>query len=268
MKSEKFVTLLDTTAVTFLTLYIEACEAVGGDYCINLDELKSKYEDNKVPRQYLNFKDIKKGCDVLTHMNARSKEFDGNIEIWFSLLNEIELLNILTERFFDEELRRKKIPYRIRSKKLLKLQIDFDYDREIFGYWKSMKSKMEELNINLQTPEGPESSRDALIDIVNIAKVIAKHVNFTSVDLYIYATGLFLHSDEIFTHDEEMEAIISRIRNDPEWSSIKSAIQSDLIINFPPFKEEYDINKEINFPASGKEEFKRLMGESKKPFRV
>lgn len=248
MPSDKYVSLLDTTAVTFLTLYIEACDSLGEDLWIDFEDFKSKYE-SKVPKPYINFIDIKKGRDVLIHLNSKTREFDGNMEIWFSLLNEIELLNILTDRLFDEELRKKLVPSRIRNKKLLKLQIDFDYDRKVFGYWSSMRQRLEGLNIEIQTPEGPHGSSDgALIDIINIAKIIAKYVNLTSVDLYLYATGLYLRSDEILTHDGEMGAIIDYIRSEREWSDIKSGIQNDLINSIPSFREEYELNGALNFP--------------------
>lgn len=248
MTSNKYVSLLDTTAVTFLTLYIEACDTFHEDLWVDFDVFKSKYE-SRVPGQYINFSDIKKGRDVLIHLDSKSREFNGNTEIWFSLLNEIELLNILTDRRFDEELRRKLVPFRIRNKKMLKLQIDFDYDNEIFGYWNSMKSRLEGLNIEIRTPEGFSRDGGALIDIVNIAKIIAKYINLTSVDLYLYATGLYLRSDEILTHDTEMGNIISYIRSDQEWSDIKLGIQHDLIQNIPSFEEESIImNGAINFP--------------------
>ncbi|MCK9564555.1 MAG: hypothetical protein M0Q43_00730 [Methanothrix sp.] len=246
MTSTKYVSLLDTTAVTFFTLYIEACDALGEDLWIDFADFKSRYE-SRIPKPYINFDDIKKGRDVLIYLNSKMIEFDGNIEIWFSLLNEIELLNILTDRLFDDELRRKLVPSRIRNKKLLRLQIDFDYDQKIFRYWGNMKKRIEGLNIDIQTPEG---SRDgALIDTIDIAKIVAKYVNLTSVDLYLYAMGLHLRCDEILTHDHEMRFIINSIRNDRDWSDIRLGIQNDLISNFPSFKEEYDLNRSVlNFP--------------------
>jgi hypothetical protein len=249
MTSNKYVSLLDTTAVTFLTLYVEACDALEESLWIDFDTFKSKYE-SRVPKLYIEFRDVKKGRDVLIHLDSKSREFEGNIEIWFSLLNEIELLNILTDRLIDEELRKKLVPFRIRNKKMQKLQIDFDYDQKIAGYWTSMKLRLEGLNIEIQTPEGLNFSRDggALIDIVNIAKIVAKYVNLTSVDLYLYATGLYLRSDEILTHDNELGNIIDYIRSNRDWSDIKLGIQNDLIQNFPSFMEEYNLNRVLNFP--------------------
>jgi DNA-binding cell septation regulator SpoVG len=59
------------------------------------------------------------------------------------------------------------------------------------------------------------------------------------VDLYIYALGIYLRADEIYTHDGEFREIIHNIHYvDREWKNIYEHIQQDLKEFIKPIQEE------------------------------
>ena len=134
-----FVILIDTNAMAALSLYVESCNTVGRDLGISVDDVKSELDQKDIKNDYLNFKEIKKGYKLYDYLRKKIKSLDGNINIWFSLLSEIELLNVFLDRAFDHELTRKGIPYRIRRKKPFRTQIDFDYEEKIAKYWRDIR---------------------------------------------------------------------------------------------------------------------------------
>ncbi len=240
-----FVILIDTNAMATLSLYVESCNTVGRDLGISVDDVKSELDQKDIKNDYLNFKEIKKGYKLYDYLRKKIKSLDGNINIWFSLLSEIELLNVFLDRAFDHELTRKGIPYRIRRKKPFRSQIDFDYEEKIAKYWRDIKEKLGKEGIEFDNPENPEKRSEAIQGIIEIAKIVTQHVALEPVDLYLYASGIDLKADEIYTYDEEFRKIINKIHPDREWGNIYGNIQQDLRTFIRSFKEEYKTYYEI-----------------------
>ncbi|MBA7635091.1 hypothetical protein ES703_42691 [subsurface metagenome] len=255
-KSDRpFVTLIDTNAMVRLSLYVESCQTVEAMLGTSIEELKSKFREIKNTKDtQLYFEgrgSIKEGYKLFDHLKRKIEEFD-TVQIWFSLLSEIELLNVFLDRTFDIELTRKCIPYRIRRKKPFRVQIDFNYEGEITRYWEDIKEKLGEQGIEFYNPE---KKSDTIQDIIKIAKIVTRYVALEPVDLYLYASGIYLRADEIYTHDSEFRTIINKIYTDREWKNIYKNIQQDLKKYIRSFQEEcktynemYGEKKEIDLP--------------------
>ena len=240
-----FVILIDTNAMAALSLYVESCNTVGRNLGISIDDdLKSKLNQKDIKSDYLNFGEIKKGYKVYDYLQEKIKSFDGNINIWFSLLSEIELLNVFLDRAFDHELTRKGIPYRIRRKKPFRTQIDFDYEEKIAKYWRDIKENLDKEGIEFYSPE---KKSEAVQEIIRIAEIVTQYVALEPVDLYIYALGIHLKANEIYTHDQELRGIINNICN-KHWRNIYDSIQLDLRKYIITFREEYKKEKKIDLP--------------------
>ena len=240
-----FVILIDTNAMTALSLYVESCNTVGRDFGISIDNLKSEFENQKdIKSDYLNFEEIKKGYKLYDYLREKIRSFDRGINVWFSLLSEIELLDVFLDRAFDHELTRKGIPYRIRRKKPFRVQIDFNYEEKIAKYWEDIKEKLGEQDIEF---ENPEKESDAIQDIIKVAKIVTRYVALEPVDLYLYASGIHLRADEIYTHDNEFKAIINKIYN-KEWRNVYDNIQQYLRTFIRSFEDEYQKEKKIYLP--------------------
>jgi hypothetical protein len=252
-KSEKaFVILVDTNAMSALSLYVESCITVKAEPGTLIEELKSKFKQAKNTKDtQLYFEgrgSIGVGYSVFDHLKCKLEEFE-TVQIWFSLLSEIELLDIFLERAFDLELMRKGIPYRIRRKKPFRTQIDFDYKAKVADYWENIKDKLAESDIEFEYPEKDEG---AIREIVKIAKIVTRYVALEPVDLYLYASGIYLRADEIYTRDDELREIINRIYSNEEWGNIYKSIQKDLVKFVPSFRDEYQKEKKISFPKGVK----------------
>lgn len=241
----RFVILIDTNAMVLLSLYVESCRTVTKDLGISIADLKSAFENQRyVKENYLNFEEIKKGYGLYNHLKQKYKEFDGNMEVWFSLLAEVELLNVLLERNFDRELAEKGIPYRIRVKKPFRTQVDFNYEREVGQYWENMKETLATFDITFDNPEKDDGS---IQDIVRIAKIVTRYVALGPVDLYHYASGIYLRANEIYTHDNELRTIINNIcSKDKEWKKIYDNIAKDLRKFVRSFEDEHQKEGEIS----------------------
>ena len=231
-----FVILIDTNAMAALSLYVESSNIVGRCLGISVDDLKNEFKNIKdIKSDYLNFDEIKKGHKVYDYLREKIKSFDDNINIWFSLLSEIELLNVFLDRAFDHELTRKGIPYRIRQKKPFRTQIDFDYEEKIAKYWRDIKENLGKKGIEFYNPE---IKSEVVQDIIKIAKIVTQYVALEPVDLYLYASGIDLIADEIYTYDNEFKTIINGIRTNIEWRNIYDSIQQDLRKFIRSFREE------------------------------
>jgi len=249
VKDERpFVILIDTNAMAALSLYVQSCTTVKAVLGTTVDDLKSKFREVKNTKDtLLYFKGrggIIDGYKLFNHLKSKIKNSD-NIQVWFSLLSEIELLDVFLDRAFDIELTRKGIPYRIRRKQPFRVQIDFDYEGEIVKTWEDLKEKLSEQGIEFYFPE---KENDAIQDIIKIAKIVTRHVALEPVDLYLYALGIYLRADEIFTHDVEFKKTINSLISDGDWRNIYNNIQKGLIENIQSFKEEFEKNCKIELP--------------------
>ncbi len=238
-----FVILIDTSAMVPLWLYVESCNTIEKDLGISINDLKSEFKNRKnIKENYLNFKEVEKGYKLYNYLRNKIKSFDGNIEVWFSLLAEIELLNVFLEKVFDIELTRKGIPYIIRKKKLFRMQIEFNYEEKVAKNWEGIKEKLAQDDIEFSNPE---KKSDVIQDIKEIAEIVTRYVALGSVDLYLYALGIHLKANEIYTHDQELRGIINNICN-KQWLNIYDSIQLDLRKYILLFKEECETYRETH----------------------
>jgi hypothetical protein len=246
-----FVILIDTNAMAALSLYVDSCDTVGKALAISIDDLKIEFENQKdIKKDCLNFDEIEKGYKLYYHLKEKIGESDENIQIWFSLLSEIELLNVFLDRTFDHELTKKGIPYRIRHKKPFRTQINFNYEKKVANYWENMEGRLAESDIGFNYPEKEEG---AIRDIIEIAKIVTRYVALGPVDLYLYASGIYLRADEIYTIDGEFRDIINKIRTDGGWGTVYRNIQQDLIKFIWSFEDEYQKIGKIDLPKGFKQ---------------
>ena len=232
-KDKPLVILIDTNAMSALSLYVKSCNAVKKDLGISMDDLKREFGNGGLNNS-LDFDEIEKGEKLYNYL----KEKNDNIRIYFSLLSEIELLDVFLDRVFDEYLTRKGVPYRIRKKKPFRTQVNFNYEDKVSKYWDDIKEKLKENNIKWEYPESAEENKDIVQDVFKVTKLVTKHVNLDPVDLYLYALGIYLQVDKIYTHDSEFSNIINSIRTNIGWRDVNKKIQQDLRKYFPAFAEE------------------------------
>lgn len=246
-----FDILIDTNAMAALSLYVDSCDTVEKHIGINIGDLKIEFENQKdIKNDCLNFGEIEKGYRLYYHLKEKIGESGENIKIWFSLLSEIELLNVFLDRAFDHELTKKGIPYRIRHKKPFRTQIDFNYEEKVANYWGNMEERLAESDIEFNHPE---SDMDAIPGIIKIAKIVTRYVALGPVDLYLYASGIHLRADEIYTIDGEFRDIINKIRTDGGWGTVYRNIQQDLRKFIRSFEDEYAKMGKIDLPKGFKQ---------------
>lgn len=243
-----FVILIDTSAMTALSLYVESCTTVEAALGTAVEKLKSKFKEIKnIKDTQLYFErggNIKQGYEFFNYLKSKIEEFK-TVQICFSLLSEIELLDVFLDRTFDIELTRKGIPYRIRRKRPFRTQIDFGYEEKVAKYWEDIKEKLGEQSIEF---DNPEKESDAIQDIIKIAKIVTRYVALEPVDLYLYASGIYLRADEIYTRDGDFKVTINSIRTNIEWKNIYNNIQQDLRKFIRSFEDEFQKEKKINLP--------------------
>lgn len=247
MSDDGFGILIDTNAMSALSLYVEACNTVEKELGITIDDLKNAFEERGCKEQYLNFGEVKKGYALYNYLSDKLREFDDEIQVWFCLMSEIELLNVFMEKVFDNELTKKGIPYRIRQKKPFRTQIDFDYENAVTNYWNNIRSNIENHNIVFSEPEKIDGT---LQNVLNISRIVTKYVALAPVDLYLYATAIYLRVQGIYTHDNEFKTIINDIshRNGTDWTNIYNSIQNDLIKFIHSFADEFEKEGKIDLP--------------------
>ncbi|MCK4252771.1 hypothetical protein KAX97_15095 [candidate division WOR-3 bacterium] len=242
-----FVILIDTNAMTALSLYVQSCTTVKVALGTTVEELKTRFREIKNTKDtQLYFEGrggIKEGYKFFNYLESKIEEFN-NVQIWFSLLSEIELLDVFLDRTFDIELTRKGIPYIIRKKKLFRMQIEFNYEEKVAKNWEDIKQKLAQDDIEFNNPE---KESDVIQDVKEIAKIVTRYIALGSVDLYIYALGIYLKANEIYTHDQELRGIINNICN-KHWRNIYDSIQLDLRKYIITFREEYKKEKKIDLP--------------------
>ncbi len=246
---EDFSILIDTNALSRLSLYVDTCSCVEMELGTKWDDLNKKLCSKVNVEDSIgsgNTKQIKQGYDLFHHLITKKSEYN-NVNIWFSAFSRVELLNVFLERTFDKELTRNGVPFRIRLKKPLRTQIDFDYNTEVFEYWTKIRSELEKCDIELMEPE---RQNGAVIDILSISDIITRYVALDVIDLYLYASSIFIRANELYCHDIEFRGIVRNIQkeNGQKWGKISKSIQNDLKDSFPWIKLEYDEKGMIALP--------------------
>lgn len=245
MTDSTYSILIDTNAMAKLSIYVGICECAVKEFGTGLDEIKEVLNSKKI-NKYCEIDEIKKGYDLLVYLKKKYNEFNGNIVIWFSSLSEIELLHLFLEKTFDQELTRRHVPYLARRKRFLRYQVDFDYENEVLRRWETIKEKTNDADIGFRFPERERENNYLAFDIGEIAEMILKYAVLDPVDLYLYALGICLMVDEIYTHDKEFSEIINKIMG--EWKHIGQNIQNDLKEKWPRFREEFEKTGKIRLP--------------------
>jgi len=244
---------IDSCSMVLLSLYVDSCMALNESLGIDMNMIKKGFKKKKnITKNHLNIEEIRKGWKFYNYLQEKLECSDYNAKFLFSILSEIELLNVFLERVFHRELTNKGVPYRIRTKKPFKLQVDFDYEKEVIEYWNRIR---EELGKNSIEFNYPKTDTDNTQDVLEITRIISKYVALGPVDLYLYSLGVIERCDEIYTNDEEFRTIINYIHDKQEsWQIINESIQEDLInlgnrfLNFGHFVEEFKKEGEIKLP--------------------
>lgn len=250
MRSSAYAVLVDTNAMTRLSLYVESCRCAGTDIGTALPEIEKALEKKSIKKEWLEWEQIKEGHSTFEFLERKRKDDEYSV-FYLSLFGRMELLHVLLERAFDEELSRKYVPYRIRKKNFLKLQVDFDCEKKVFDRWKSIEEDISSVGIEFTIPEREEGTEGGfLCDIVKTCELLLRYIVLEPVDLYLYALGVFLMVDDIYTYDQEFRKIINSIRSNREsgWDNTRHGIQEDLKNTFPKFKEEFESEKTIRIP--------------------
>lgn len=248
-----FTILLDTNAVTALSLFIEACDIVGKkpNKINEKNELKQLLDEKNVKTEWLCFEEkggINQGLKVFSHLKKKANKHE--IRIYFPRMTEIEALHLIMERKFHEELTKRGIQYRLRTKKVMRLQVDFDC-KEIYKNWDDFKNNLYKQDIRLLLPE--LEFRGLIDDAVSISNILIKYILLQPVDLFLYAIGIRIGADEIYTRDDEFKKIINNIAKGakgdaPEWQEIADSLTEELINTFLAIKEEFIKEQKIKLP--------------------
>jgi len=246
---DDFSILIDTNALSRLSLYVEACSCAKREMGTEWNDIKRELDLLGIHNEYIgddNGKQITEGCRLFYHLRNKHSEYE-NLKIWFSAFSRIELLNIFLERTFDKQLTRKGVPFRVRLKKPLRTQIEFDYNSEVFDYWTKIRSQLEECDIELLEPERQSG---AVLDILTISDIITRYVALDVIDLYLYATCIYIRANELYCHDREFRWIVRNIQkeNGKKWEEISKNIQNDLKAKFSSFRLEFEENGAIALP--------------------
>lgn len=242
--NEVYSILIDTNAMVKLCLYIEICECVEKEIGTQLDEIIEVLKSREIRKDYLEHEELKKGYNLFRYLKEKHEEFDGNVNILFSSLSEMELFHLFLENAFDEELTKRHVPYLARRKKFLRWQVDFDYEEKVLKRWNTLKEKTDEVNIGFSCPE--RENNDLILDISAIGEIISRYVVLDTIDLYLYVLGIYLMVDEIYTTDSEFRDIINKVGR--EWEDMRQRIINDLKV-WPHFSEEFEKEGRIRFPV-------------------
>uniref|UniRef100_A0A7V3J916 Uncharacterized protein n=1 Tax=candidate division CPR3 bacterium TaxID=2268181 RepID=A0A7V3J916_UNCC3 len=250
-----FVILIDTNAMSALSIYVESCSAVNTELGAGIEDLKEKFK-KKIEREEVKFEEYlelsgrcgaKAGFDLFWYLKNKNTELSNNVKIYFSFFSQVELFGVFLDRVFDHKLTRQGVPYRIRKKKPFRVQIGFNYQEEVVDFWEEIKDKLMEQGIKFEVPEY-ESHSEFLKDAMQVLKIVSKYLALETMDLYLYATGISLRVDEIYTHDDDFRKIINNIREDPNWKNIFNSIQKDLIEKNRSFYMEFESKGKITLP--------------------
>jgi len=240
-----FTILLDTNAITAITLYLETCEIVGKKPDeINKRGIKNLLKEKKIKQEWLAFTDkngIEDGYKAFKHLMEKQKKYE--LYVYFSLIGELEALHLFVEREFDHVLTKRGIPFRLRIKKPRRLFVDFDYN-QIYEKWDSYKEKLEYQGLRLITPE-KEEKEGFWYEVFIISNLLMKYILMGTVDMLMYAIAIYLRVDEIYTRDQEFKNIVRQISrpSDSTWKKISQGLKKDLENQFSSFKEGG-----VNFP--------------------
>jgi len=243
---EGFTILIDTNAVTAISLYLEICDLAGKDPINELEEIKRSLETKNIKREWLRFDNgIKNGFKAFTYLKEKVEQYE--LRVYLPLIEEIEALHLIMERKFDEILTRKGIPYRLRTKRVIRTHVDFDYN-QIYENWLNFKEKLEYYGIELILPE--KEYKGLWKDIFLITNLLMKYILLENIDMLIYAISLYIRVDEIYTFDREFRTVVNHISHGSTstWRRIAEQLERDLINNFSFFKEEFDKESKIKFP--------------------
>lgn len=249
MSNNNFIAIIDTNAVSALSLYVVCCNAIGKDLEAiyirsgSTAEIKQIIESEfkvqtGIGRDFLNIDAVVNGWKTYSYIRARLASYE-KLSVMFPHLCEIELLHMFLERVFDKELTRKGIPYRIRKNRPFRVQVGFSYDTEVFGYWENIRNALGKYGIEFGRPEDDYDIKD----IASISHIISRYIALDPVDLYLYAIGILERADEIYTYDSEFRKIIHSVKSDggESWGNIRNSICRDLKY-IPSFREQSSID--------------------------
>ena len=244
--------LLDTNALTSLSLFIEFCDMAN----IDPDDIKSTSDFDQAVKRIAKEKDIVEefllskedkggpfqGSKVFKYLRGRSFK-----EVLTSSICENEALHVLLERRADEILTKVGVPFRLRKKTFFRVQTELDYPN-IRKQWEDFKSTLEDYGIEVKFAE--EGYRAFWRDLFALQQCLMKYILIESQDFLIYATAILIGADEIHTNDDEFKSIINSIYNpsNDRWKQIREEIEKELVDAIPSREEEYKRTGKLVLP--------------------
>lgn len=237
MNIDKFVILLDTNAMSSLSLYIQTCASFELEFGSAIEVIRDRLEEklgSRVNEKFLAIEELKKGYKVLKFLKSKKEQFpdEDSLEVYYSALNEIELYNLFVERRLQQELADNLVPMRVRDRyRSLGAQVLFDYQEEIISQWSGVKEAMKREYIKIKMAEEELKS---IGEIFGVAKKVMEKVSMGPIDLYIYSCALYVDADVIISSDGEFKTIVNKIENggksrisQDRWALIARDIKSE-----------------------------------------
>lgn len=255
---EEIITiLLDTNALTSLSLFIEFCDMANidpGNVNSAADfgqAVKRIAKEKDIVEEFLLSKQDKggpfQGSKVFKHLREGNPK-----EVLTSSICENEALHVLLERKADEILTKAGVPFRLRKKTFFRVQTELDYPN-IWKQWEGFMSALENYGIGLKFAEEEYSSQDKGAfwrDLFALQQCLMKYILIESQDFLIYTTAILIGADEIYTTDVEFKNIINSICNpsDDGWKRVRKEIGEKLVDVITSRAEEYRHMGKLTLP--------------------
>ena len=214
--------LLDTCVLARLSLYFEACLAAKLEPGCTINELHRSMCELQLcsrPGDLLAGGSIKDGQETWAAMVAAPDS-----QYSYSLLSQLETQVLLEEKAVDALLLGK-VPFRLWRNKPLRMQTEINYDTQVLDKWTGLISRLETI-VNVQCIEGVNEVRPS--DIVDVSKILSRHLILDPIDLYLYSCAVFAMVDEVWTYDGDLRTLVEGITLNGHFESQRRAMDVDL----------------------------------------
>ena len=229
--SDPHSVLIDTCAMAALSIYCEFCDARKKTYGTSSSELFGDLPTH-LKNEYFEEEAIKHGYQCYKYL--RDLKQNGDIVFYFSKLVKVELLDVFLDVSFDEMLVREGISFRLRRKKPLRWQVNFDYNKKVSNRYATIEKCLDGLGISISCPEA--DLRSSYRQAFEINDILSSHIFLDSVDSYLFSLSVFLMVDEIITFDHEFKNILNEFRASREWKKHREYFEYEVIKIVPQYQ--------------------------------
>jgi len=256
---EEIITiLLDTNALTSLSLFIEFCDMANidpGNVNSAADfgqAVKRIAREKNIVEEFFLSKDApggpSQGFIAFEYLRGRCSK-----EVLTSSICENEALYVLLERKADEILTKAGVPFRLRRKTYFRVQTELDYPN-IRKHWESFMSTLENYGIELKFVEEEYGQEKGAFwrDLFALQQRLMKYILIESQDFLIYTTAILIGADEIYTADREFRGIVNSIYDPPDdrWKQVRRGIEKELVDALTSRAEEYSSTGKLALPRT------------------